>query len=59
MYKCKEGLRGVLMHDCHVICYEFRKLKEHEKNYATQDLELAVIIHAFKMWRQYLIGRTF
>ena len=39
--------------------YEPRKLKEHEKNYATHDLELAAIIHALKMWWLYLIGRNF
>ena len=35
------------------------KLKEHEKNYDTHDLELAAIIHALKMWRHYLMGRRF
>ena len=34
-----------------------RKLKEHEKNYATHDLELADIVHALKMWGHYLMGR--
>ena len=43
----------------HVICYESRKLKEHEKNYATHDLELVSIVHALKMWRHYLMGRRF
>ena len=47
------------MQDNHVICYESRKLKEHEKNYATHDLELAAIVHALKMWRHYLMGRGF
>jgi hypothetical protein len=42
-----------------VICYESRKLKEHEKNYATHDLELAAIVHALKKWRHYLMGRRF
>ena len=28
---CEQGLGGVLMQDSHVICYESRKLKEHEK----------------------------
>ena len=42
-----------------VICYELRKLKEHEKNYAIHDLELATIVHALKMWRHYLMGRRF
>ena len=47
------------MQEGNVICYEFRKLKEHEKNYATHDLELATIVHALKMWRNYLLGRKF
>ena len=41
------------------MAYEYRKLKEHENNYATHDLELAAIIHALKMWRQYFIGRNY
>ena len=47
------------MQDNHVICYESRKLKDHEKNYVTHDLELAAIVHALKMWRHYLMGRKF
>jgi hypothetical protein len=42
-----------------MVCYESRKLKEHEKNYATHDLELAAIVHALKMWRHYLMRRKF
>jgi hypothetical protein len=38
---CKEGLGGVLSQRDNVVCYESRKLKEHERNYATHDLELA------------------
>ena len=53
----KEGLRGVLLQNDHAICYESRKLKEHEKNYPTHDIELASIIHALRMWRHYLMGR--
>ena len=45
--------------DNHMICYESRKSKEHENNYATHDLELAAIVHALKMWRHYLMGRKF
>jgi hypothetical protein len=56
---CKEGLGGVLTQNGHVICYESRKLKEHEKNYVTHDLELTAIVHALKMWRHYLMGRKF
>jgi hypothetical protein len=56
---CKEGLGGVLSQNGFVICYESKKLKEHEKNYATHDLDLEAIIHALKKWRQYLMGRIF
>ena len=34
-------------------------MKDHEKNYATHDLELAAIVHDLKMWRHYLMGRRF
>ena len=47
------------MQDNHVVCYESRKLKEHEKNYDTHDLELEAIVHALKMWRHCLMGRKF
>jgi hypothetical protein len=56
---CKEGLGGVLTKNGHVIGYESRKLKEHERNYATHDLELVVIVHALRMWRHYLMGKKF
>jgi hypothetical protein len=56
---CKEGLGGVLSQNGFIICYESMKLKEHENNYATHDLELAAIIHTLKKWRHYLMGRSF
>jgi hypothetical protein len=56
---CKEGLGGILSHNGFVVCYESRKLKDHENNYATHDLELATIIHALKKWRHYLMGKRF
>jgi hypothetical protein len=56
---CKEGIRGVLMQEGHVVCYESRKLNDHEINYVTHDLELASIVHDLKMWRHYLLGRRF
>jgi hypothetical protein len=55
----KEGLRGVLMKEGHVICYESKKLNEHEVNCVTRDMELAGIVHALKMWRHYLLGIIF
>jgi hypothetical protein len=59
MDACKEGLGGVLSQNGHVVCYESRKLKEHERLYATHDLELAAIVHALKMWQHYLMGKIF
>jgi hypothetical protein len=56
---CKEGLGGVLSQEGFVICYESQNLKEHEKNYATHDLELAEIVHALRKWRHYLMDKRF
>jgi hypothetical protein len=53
----KEGLGGVLTQEGHIICYVSRKLKEHDRNYITHDLELVAVIHALKMWRHYIMGR--
>jgi hypothetical protein len=55
----KEGLGGVLMQDERVIAYISRKMRRHEENYATHDLELLAIVYALKVWRHYLIGRKF
>ncbi|WP_170284062.1 RNase H-like domain-containing protein, partial [Flagellimonas olearia] len=49
----------VLMQDGKVIAYVSRQLKDHEKNYATHDLELAAVVFALKMWRHYLYGEKF
>jgi hypothetical protein len=56
---CKEGLGGVLSQNGHVVLYKSGKLKEHERHYATHDLELAAIVHALKIWRHYLMGKIF
>jgi hypothetical protein len=56
---CNEGLGGVLNQNGFVICYESRKLKNHEINYATHDLELASIVHSLRKWRHYLMGKRF
>ena len=47
------------MQNGHVICYESRKLKEHEEKYVTHDLELVSIVHALNMWRHYLMESKF
>ena len=40
-----EGVGVVLMQDGRGIVYESRKLKDHELNYPTHDLELVAIMH--------------
>jgi len=41
-----------------VIAYASRQLKVHEKNYPVHGLELAAIVHALKIWRNYLYGMS-
>ncbi|XP_070019705.1 uncharacterized protein [Nicotiana sylvestris] len=36
-----------------VIAYALRELKPQEKNYPVHDLDLAAIVHAWKIWRHY------
>ena len=50
------GLGCVLMQKGKVIAYASRQLKVHEKNYPIHHLELAAIVFALKIWRQYLYG---
>lgn len=54
-----EGIGAVLMQDGRVIAYESRKLKDHELNYPTHDLELAAVVHALVRWRHFLLGHKF
>ena len=54
---CKEELGGVVIQENYVVDYESRKLKEHEKNYGTHDLECVAIIHALNMRQHCLIRR--
>jgi hypothetical protein len=51
----KLGLGSFLMQEGKVITYLSRKLRPHEVNYPTHDLELAAVVNALKMWRHYLI----
>ena len=41
------------------MAYASRRLKIHERNYPTHDLELAVVVFALKLWRHYLYGSKF
>ena len=55
----KESLGRVLMQDGRVIAYISRKLRRHEENYVTHDLELLAIVYNLRVWRHYLIGWKF
>ncbi|WVZ89623.1 hypothetical protein U9M48_036002 [Paspalum notatum var. saurae] len=52
------GLGCVLMQEGRVIAYASRQLRKHETNYPTHDPELALVVHAPKIWRHYLPGNT-
>jgi hypothetical protein len=49
------GLGCVLMQEGRVIAYASRQLHRHEEHYPTHDLELAVVVHALKIWCHYLL----
>jgi hypothetical protein len=51
-----QGLGCVLTQEGHMVSYASWQLRKHEENYPTHDLELAMVAHAFKIWRHYLIG---
>ena len=53
-----QGLGCLLMQHKRVVAYASRKLKKHELNYPTHDLELTAVIFALKTWRHYLYGAT-
>ncbi|CAN6454199.1 unnamed protein product [Victoria cruziana] len=55
----RDGYGSVLMQNDRVIAYTSRQLRQHEKNYATHDLELRAIVHTVKVWRHYLYGTKF
>ena len=54
-----QAIGGVLTQEGHPVAYESRKLRIHELNYPTHDLELLAVVHALKLWRHYLLGRRF
>ena len=52
----RKGLGCVLMQHGRVVAYASRQLKTHEINYPVHDLELAAVVFASLVWRQYLYG---
>ena len=55
----KDGLECVLMQFGRMVTYGSQQLKNHERNYPTHDMELAAILFALKIWRNYLYGEQF
>ena len=55
----KDGMGCVLMQAKRVVAYGSRKLKNHDRNYLTHDMELATIVFALKIWCHYLYGEQF
>jgi hypothetical protein len=47
----------VLMQDGLVDAYASGQLRKQEEKYLTHDLEFAVVVHALKIWRHYIIGK--
>lgn len=42
-----------------VVAYASRQLRSYEQNYPTYNLELAAVIFALKIWKNYLYGVKF
>ena len=55
----RDELGCVLMQFERVVAYGSKKLKNHEQNYLTHDLELAAIVFTLKIWRHCLYGEQF
>ena len=51
-----KGLGCVLMQHGKVIAYASRQLKTHEINYSVHDLDLATVVFALRVWRNFLYG---
>jgi hypothetical protein len=45
------------MQDFHVVAYASQKLRTHEEHHPTPNLELAIVVHALKIWRYYLMEK--
>jgi ribonuclease HI len=47
------------MQEGQVVCYASWQLRKYKENCPTNDLELAAVVHALKIWRHYLIGHRY
>ena len=55
----RAGLGSVLMQSGRVVAYGSRRLKNHEQNHPTRDMELVAVVFALNIWRHYLYGEEF
>ena len=55
----KDGLGCILMQSGRGVAYGSRRMKNHEQNYPTHDMELAAIVFALKICHHYLYGEQF
>ena len=55
----KDELGCVLMQSGKVVAYCSRRLKNHERSYPKNDMELATIVFALRIWHHYLYGEHF
>ena len=53
---CPVGYDCVLMQHRMIFTYVSRKLKVHEKNYLTHNLELADVVFLLNIWMHFLYG---
>ena len=52
----EDRLGCVLMQSGRVVAYGSQKLKNHEKNYPTHNMEFVAVVFTLKIWRHYLYG---
>jgi hypothetical protein len=52
-----QGLGCVLMQDGPMVAYASRQSRTHEEHYPIHDLEVAIVVHAPKIWRYYLMEK--
>jgi hypothetical protein len=45
------------MQDFHVVAYVSRKIRTHEEHHPKPNLMLAIVVHALKIWRYYLMEK--
>jgi hypothetical protein len=52
-----QGVGCVLMRDGHMVAFASHQIRTHEEHYLTPDMELAILVHALKIWRHCLMRK--